>query len=217
MPRRMRLIVLSITFLAVLVSLVPRLWASRFPGDHTGYAPPQPLDYSHRLHAGELAIPCMYCHSGAERSRHAGIPSANVCMNCHKYVSAPIGAIRAEEDKAKAEQRKPRTIVSPEIRKLYDALGLDAKMNPDPKKTPVPIEWMQVHRLPDFTYFDHRAHVSAGVTCQKCHGPVETMERMRQYNNLSMGWCVNCHRDAHANGINGKKVSPSLDCAACHY
>jgi hypothetical protein len=213
----MRLIVLSVAFLAILSSLVPRLADSRLPGDHSGYAPVQPIAYSHRLHAGELAIPCLYCHSGGEKSRHAGIPSANVCMNCHKFVAAPMGAVREEERVAKEEERKPRQIVSPEIQKLYDALALDAKMNRDPAREPVPIQWQLIHRLPDFAYFDHRAHVGAGVDCQKCHGPIQTMERVRQFNNLSMGWCVNCHRDAQANGIKGNPVAPSLDCAACHY
>jgi hypothetical protein len=79
------------------------------------------------------------------------------------------------------------------------------------------IPWVRVHNLPDFAYFDHRAHVVAGVACQKCHGPVETMERVRQVESLSMGWCVNCHRDANLHGVAGKKVNASLDCAACHY
>ena len=76
---------------------------------------------------------------------------------------------------------------------------------------------MRVHNLPDYVYFDHRAHVAAGVTCQKCHGPVESMERVRQFESLSMGWCVNCHREATENGIDGKTVHASTDCAACHY
>jgi Cytochrome c7 and related cytochrome c len=217
MPRRMRLIILCITFFAVLFSLVPRLMASRLPGDHTGYAPRQPIAYSHRLHAGELAIPCMYCHAAAERSRHAGIPAANICMNCHRFVANTMGAVRVEEKLAESEGRKPRPLVSPEIQKLYDALALTPKMKRDPKKQPTPIAWALIHRLPDFAYFDHRAHVGAGVDCQKCHGPVQSMERVRQFNNLSMGWCVNCHRDARAHGIKGRRVAPSLDCAACHF
>lgn len=217
MPQRLRLIVLSIAFLAVVVVVYPRIAASRLPGDHSGYAPVQPIAYSHRLHAGELSIPCLYCHFGAEKSRHAGIPPANSCMNCHKTVTATMGAVRAEEELAAAQQRPVQLPVSPELQKLYDALGLNEKLEPDPARTPQPIHWVQVHRLPDFAYFDHRAHVTAGVTCQTCHGPVETMERMRQWSNLSMGWCVNCHREARNNGIKGKPANPSLDCAACHY
>ena len=100
---------------------------------------------------------------------------------------------------------------------MYDALGLDAKLQPDPARTPQPIAWTRIHNLPDFVYFDHRAHVGAGVACQTCHGPVETMERVRQTPDLSMGWCVNCHRDAARSGLNGRAVHPSTDCSTCHY
>ncbi len=132
-------------------------------------------------------------------------------------MTAPLGVMQAEQELAKAEGRKVRTIITPEIQKLYDVLGLDEKGARDPARTPVPIRWKQIHRLPDFATFDHRAHVGAGVSCQTCHGPVETMDRVRQFSDLSMGWCVNCHRDAQANGINGRRVSPSIDCSACHY
>jgi len=217
MPRRVRTAILAVTAFVVLVSVLPRLAASRSPGNHQGYEPVQPIAYSHRLHAGELRIPCLYCHSGAEKGRHAGIPSANVCMNCHRAVTAPLGMVRAEEERAKAEGRKPEPVVSEQIRRLYDALGLDDKGSFDPARPRTPLRWKQVHRLPDFAYFDHRAHVAAGVSCQTCHGPVETMERVRQHLNLSMGWCVNCHRDAAVNGWGGKPVAPSTDCTACHY
>lgn len=217
LPRSLRPVVLGVTALAVVLSLVPRLAASRSPGNHQGYEPEQPIAYSHRLHAGELAIPCQYCHTGAETSRHATIPSANICMNCHRSVTAPWSAIQAEHEQAKAEGRKARPVVSPEIRKLYDALGLDERGAPDPARGPQPIRWTRVHRLPDFATFDHRAHVGAGVACQTCHGPVETMERVRQFSDLSMGWCVNCHRDAAANGVNGRPAAPSVDCSACHH
>lgn len=138
-------------------------------------------------------------------------------MRCHKFVAAPFGAMQTEAQAADAEKRKPRTIVSDELRKLYDAMGLDDNLEPSATQKPRPIPWVRVHNLPDFVYFDHRAHVNAGVTCQHCHGPVESMQTVEQFSTLSMGWCVNCHRDAAANGIQGKAVSPSLDCAACHY
>ena len=173
------------------------------------------MAFSHRLHAGDLQITCIYCHSGAETSRHAGIPSAGLCMNCHKTVTAPVAVIAAEEDTALKEKRKPHLKVSPELRKLFDAMGLDDQLQPG--KKPQPIAWVKVHNLPDFACFDHRAHVHAGVACQKCHGPVETMERIRQVEDLSMGWCVNCHREMNRTGVHGKKVSASTDCAACHY
>jgi hypothetical protein len=207
---------------------------ARLPGTQTGYEPAQPIAFSHRLHAGELTIACVYCHSGAEKSRYAGVPSANVCMNCHRFVPAAFGAIRAEDDLAKKEGRAPRRIVSPEIQKLYDALAVGPDLKPDPAKQPQPIAWAKIHNVPDFVYFDHRPHVNAGVACQTCHGPVETMERVRQVSDLSMGWCVNCHRGVTRAGLNGSfdsapapfaraaapvshRLNPSIDCKTCHF
>ncbi len=213
------IITLGLLVAAVLsaAALVPEFSAARLPGNDQGYEPQQPIAFSHRLHAGELQIDCQYCHSGSDKSRHAGIPAAQTCMNCHKFVTAPFGAVRAEDELAAQEGRSPRRIVSPEIRKIYDALALDDNLQPDPRRTPQPVAWAKVHNLPDFVYFDHRAHVQVGVACQQCHGPVETMERVRQVETLSMGWCVNCHRQAGASGVNGVSVQPSTDCAACHY
>jgi len=115
-------------------------------------------------------------------------------------------------------------------------LALNDQMKPDPAKQPQPIQWIKVDNLPDFVYFDHRPHVNAGVACQKCHGPVETMERIRQVEDLSMGWCVNCHRTVDRAGLDGKgnftsapapaaqgpkpvthRVYASTDCSTCHY
>ena len=207
-PREsIRTIVLGIALFFVFLSAAAHLGAMRLPGNHIGYAPEQPIAYSHRLHAGELGIDCKYCHFGAERSRHAGIPPAEVCMNCHQSVTAPFADIRAEDKAAKAEERKAEPVLSPEIQKIYDALALDAKRRRDETKSLKPIEWKQIHRLPDFAYFDHRSHVTAGVSCQQCHGPVESMERVRQHSDLTMGWCINCHRENDA----------TLDCGACHY
>lgn len=203
-------------FFSLLV-LMQRAGGFRLPGNQQGYEPAQPIAYSHRLHAGELQIDCLYCHSGAETSRHAGIPPASTCMNCHRFVSAPWGAVRAEDEAAQEEKREPRRIVSPEIAKVYAAMGLNEEGQRDPNARPRPVEWTKVHNLPDFAYFDHRAHVNAGVACQTCHGPVETMERVRQFETLSMGWCVNCHRDANAKGVQGKAADASIDCATCHY
>jgi hypothetical protein len=202
---------------ALAVSLVTLVAAIRLPGDNQGYEPVQPIAYSHRLHAGELQISCQYCHSGVDKSRHAGIPAMNVCMNCHSGVTATLAAVRQEEEAAKRENRAAQTIESPELRKLYDALALDETLFPISDKTPTPIAWKRVHKLPDFVYFDHRAHIAASVTCGTCHGPIETMERVRQYESLSMGWCVNCHRDANENGIAGRQVQAPIDCVTCHY
>ncbi len=227
-----------------LLALAPDLASTHLPGNQQGYEPAQPIAFSHRLHAGELQVSCLYCHSGAERSRHAGVPAANVCMNCHRFVTAPMGAVRAEDELAKKENRAPRLIVSPEIQKLYNAVGFDpaAALAKAPagqlSTTSVqrPIAWIKVDNLPDFVYFDHRPHVNAGVACQTCHGPVETMERVRQVQDLSMGWCVNCHRSVDRAGLDGKgnftsapapaaagpkpvmrRVYASTDCQTCHY
>ena len=202
---------------ALAVSLVTLVAAIRLPGNNQGYEPVQPIAYSHRLHAGDLQIQCMYCHSAVDKSRHAGIPAMNVCMNCHSGVTASTAAVKQEEEAAKRENRAAQTIESAELRKLYDALALDETLLPISDKTPTPIAWKRIHNLPDFVYFDHRAHITASVTCQTCHGPIETMERVRQYERLSMGWCVNCHRDANENGIAGKQVQAPLDCVTCHY
>jgi hypothetical protein len=201
----------------MLVLLAARVSQVNLPGNQQGYEPVQPIAYSHRLHAGELQIACQYCHFGAETSRHAGVPPANVCMNCHKSVTASLGAVRAEDELAAKENRKPHHITSPELQKLYDALALDANLQPDTAKIAQPIAWNRIHTLPAFVYFDHRAHIRANVACQQCHGPVETMERVRQVSDLSMGWCVNCHRDVNRTGVGGVRVNASTNCSACHF
>lgn len=217
MRSRIATITLAVGLGLAVILLMGRLAEARLPGNQQGYEPVQPIAYSHRLHAGELKIACQYCHFGAETSRHAGVPPANVCMNCHSSVTASLGAIRAEDEIAAKENRKPRRIISPELQKLYDALALDGNLQRDPQKALHPIVWNRVHTLPSFVYFDHRAHVRTGVACQQCHGPVETMERVRQVSDLSMGWCVNCHREANRAGVAGVAVHASIDCSACHF
>lgn len=214
---RVLTIVLGVAVLFSVILLASRASVYHLPGNHQGYEPVQPIAYSHRLHAGELQIQCQYCHFGADKSRHAGIPPAGVCMNCHRFVTAPLGAVRAEDEQAAKEKRAPRPVISPELRKLYDALALDGKMEHDSRRALRPIAWTRVHSLPDFVYFDHRAHVNAGVLCQQCHGPVESMERVRQVSDLSMGWCVNCHREANRTGVAGRRVNASTNCSTCHY
>lgn len=205
MNSRILTIALALAVVFSALALVPRLRATRLPGNHQGFEPVQPVAFSHRQHSGDLGIQCLYCHSGAERSRYAGIPAASTCMNCHRFVKAKRATVRAEEELAKKEGRKPRLLVSPEIRKLEDAV-----------KTSTPVRWTRIHQVPDFVYFDHRPHVSAGVECQKCHGPVETMERARQVNSLNMGWCVNCHRGRDGTLLAGLPVQASTDCTSCH-
>lgn len=195
----------------------------RLPGNHQGYAPVQPIEFSHRLHAGELGMDCLYCHYGARSSRHAGVPPADLCMNCHKTVTAGFDAVLEERDLAEAEGREPARIESAELRKLYDALGLDEELNPRPDAEPRPIEWVRVHDMADFVYFDHRVHVARDVACESCHGPVRSMDRMRQEESLSMGWCIDCHRTRRVSvhgeaSLEGERVEDhvSTNCTTCH-
>jgi hypothetical protein len=211
---RITTIVLATALAASVVTLAAR-W--HLPGDNQGYEPTQPIEFSHRLHAGDMRISCLYCHASAEASRYAGIPAVNVCMNCHMAVTVSTAAVQREEQTAKQEKRSPRPIESSELRKLYDALALDDTLAPIEGKSPRPISWRRVHTLPQFVYFDHRAHITAQVACQRCHGPVETMDRVRQFETLAMGWCVNCHRDVNQTGVAGKPVHASIDCVTCHY
>ena len=208
--------ILAVFMFLIGAMVLARTTDVRLPGNHQGYEPRQPIAYSHRLHAGELNIDCRYCHYGSEYSRHAGIPSASVCMNCHKAVTAGLDAILTERALAEAEGREPVQIVSPALRELYDAVGLGEDLLPTGAPG-TPIEWVRVHNLPDFVYFDHRVHVARGVACETCHGPVQSMERMRQFSDLSMGWCVECHRSnpAVANGPPAEHTS--TDCGTCHF
>ena len=142
-----------------------------------GYAPEQPIAYSHKLHSGINGIDCNYCHHSARHGKSAAIPSANVCMNCHTYIN--------EGPSGKAE-----------IQKIYDAVGFD------PEKGQYiqgyeqkPIKWVRIHNLPDHAYFNHSQHVVAGgLECQDCHGAIEEMEVVEQHAELTMGWCIDCHR-----------------------
>ncbi len=142
------------------------------------YKPEQPIAFNHTLHAGKMAINCQYCHSSAEKSKHAGIPSANVCMNCHKAVSTGT------------------TTGTTEIAKIYEAVGWDATaMKYTGKENP--IEWVKVHNLPDHVAFSHATHVAIGkIECQKCHGPVDKeFDVAEQWSPLTMGWCIQCHNE----------------------
>ncbi|GAA4313878.1 c-type cytochrome [Pontixanthobacter gangjinensis] len=158
-------------------------------GVDKGYQPIQPIHYSHRIHAGDNQIECKYCHSSARTSKHSGIPSLNVCMNCHKAI-AEVAPETATEEYSKEFYDK-------EIQKLYDAAGWDPASRTysgDEK----PVKWVRIHNLPDFAYFNHSQHVSvAGIECQKCHGPIEEMEIVYQNAPLTMGWCINCHRETN--------------------
>lgn len=155
-------------------------------GVDQNYEPIQPIHYSHRIHAGDNEINCKYCHSAARVSKNAGIPSLNVCMNCHKNI--------AEVAETTATPEYSKAFYDEQIQKLYTAVGWDKTTQSYTGKTQ-PVKWVRIHNLPDFVYFNHSQHVTvAGIECQTCHGPVETYEIQKQFAPLTMGWCINCHR-----------------------
>ncbi len=156
-------------------------------GVDQGYKPIQPIAFSHKIHAGDNKIDCQYCHSNAKHSKLSGIPSVNVCMNCHKSIAEYTGPVTEEKDKA---------FYDGEIQKIYDAIGWDKeKLAYIEGYKQKPIEWVRIHSLPDFAYYNHSQHVTvAGLECQTCHGPVEEMDEVEQFAPLTMGWCIECHK-----------------------
>ncbi len=192
----------SFVFLAILFkSIFTGLFSI---GVQQGYAPTQPIPFSHKLHAGYYEIDCQYCHTSANKSKSAGIPSANLCMNCH-------GEIKQG---------------SPHIQKIYAAIENDE-----------PIQWVRIHNLPDLSYFNHAQHVNvAGLECQTCHGEIQEMEVVQQVSLLTMGWCINCHRESEVAGKGNEYYDNllklheartkdalyvedigGLECSKCHY
>ena len=199
-------------------------------GVDQGYMPLQPIHYSHKIHAGANQIECKYCHSSARVSKHSGIPSLNVCMNCHQNIAEYNG----EED---FENGYTKDFYTKEIKKLYAAVGWDEENQRYTGDTQ-PVKWVRIHNLPDFVYFNHAQHVEVGeIECQKCHGPVEEMEIMYQHSSLTMGWCINCHRETNVKtesneyyakihealskkyGVEKLTVAQmgGLECGKCHY
>ena len=199
-------------------------------GVDQGYMPVQPIHYSHKIHAGANQIECQYCHSSARISKHSGIPSLNVCMNCHENIADYNG----EED---LEKGYTKDFYTNEIKKLYKAVGWDEETQSYTGDTE-PVKWVRIHNLPDFVYFNHSQHVSvAGIDCQKCHGPVEEMEILYQYSPLTMGWCIDCHRESNIKvkdneyytkiheelskkyGVEELSIAQmgGLECGKCHY
>ena len=161
-------------------------------GVDTGYKPIQPIQFSHKIHAGDNKIDCQYCHSSAKHSRTSGIPTLNVCMNCHENISEYTGEVTEDRDKA---------FYDGEIKKLYDAIGWDEdNLKYIEGYEQKPVKWVRIHNLADFAYFNHSQHVTvAGLACQKCHGPIETMEEVEQFSELTMGWCIDCHKTSEIN------------------
>jgi len=151
------------------------------------YQPEQPIFYSHKVHAGTNQISCLYCHGNAWESKHAAIPSLNVCMNCHAAINEYKGEKLFREDGKEVDG-------TAEIQKLYSFTGYDPKAGKYTEQGK-PVEWIKIHNLPDHVFFSHAQHIRAGkVQCQTCHGPIQEMNEVRQFAELSMGWCINCHR-----------------------
>lgn len=247
-------------------------------GRQQGYAPEQPIKFSHETHAGLHKIDCNYCHDGARRSKHSVIPAANTCMNCHRaitvgstygtaeltkifasigydpntnsylenYDDMPLNDIEPIYTKWIADQYISANEVAAlnaegerEVRKQWNHI-VESLTNDQKEKIQGPIEWIRIHNLPDHVYFSHAQHVAVGkVECQTCHGKVEEMEVVQQMSPLSMGWCINCHRqtevkfnsndyyasyDKYHEEINSgqrDKVTVAdiggLECQKCHY
>lgn len=160
--------------LILFIGLLGAVIFLRSLGDNTGYAPTQPLPFSHKRHAGDNNIPCMYCHSNVDKSKHATVPSMNVCMNCHSVVKTDSPLIQ-------------------QVQKTY--------------KEGKAFEWVKVHDLPDFVYFNHSVHIAKGFDCATCHGDVKNMAKIEQVESLNMGFCVSCHR---------KNGGPT-ECSTCHH
>lgn len=180
-------------------------------GRQQNYAPDQPVKFSHKVHVGENGLDCKYCHTTVEHGKSAGIPATNLCMNCHII-------IREGANSGKFE-----------IAKIVDAVEKGK-----------PLEWIRIHNLPEHVFFSHAVHVGSGkIDCAQCHGDVKEMGIMKQQNDLSMGWCINCHRQTQVNFVENKyyehytKLHDDLkaglidtitaekiganDCARCHY
>jgi len=204
-------------------------------GRSKDYQPEQPIYYSHKVHAGVNQINCQYCHIGTYQGKQATLPSVNVCMNCHQAIN---------EYKGDPLVRENGDIVdgTAEIKKLYKYAGFTEGQPWDATKAQ-PIEWIRIHNLPDHVYFNHAQHVNAGqVACQQCHGEIQKMGEVKQFSDLSMGWCVNCHRETKvqfkdngfysiyekfhedirtgkidsAKGITVEKIG-GTECQKCHY
>lgn len=210
-----------------------------------GYEPDQPIYFSHKIHAGINKIDCQYCHSSAKYSKVSGIPSLNVCMNCHMTINEYKGDY--------LEEGKDKAFYTSEIQKIYKAIGWDPDTRAYSGKTQ-PIQWTRIHNMPDFVYFNHSQHVVAGeeaikkaknvdVVCKACHGEVQEMDKVKMANDFTMGWCISCHRSTEINMDNkyyteyfnelheklkkqyGNKSTPTItvdavggiECAKCHY
>jgi len=218
-------VLVSLLVVVIIVSVLVGGWNRLSDvGVFTGYEPEQPIAFSHSIHAGQNGISCIYCHGGAEKSKHAGIPSVGTCMNCHNAV---------EEGKITGKA---------EIAKIYDAVGWDPASRTYTGEEK-PVVWVKVHNLPDHVYFNHQQHVVVGeIDCTTCHGEVKEMGVAKQVSPLTMGWCIDCHNqtevkmegNAYYDEIHNRMSTEVLkriledekvtvkdlggwECAKCHY
>lgn len=191
---------------------------------NTGYRPLQPIPFSHALHAGELKMDCKYCHVSVDKSAHSQIPATQTCINCHSPKSVDASG------KPAAPKLSAIHSDSPKLKPLHDSW-----------RTGDSVDWVRIHRLPDYVYFNHSAHVNRGVSCVSCHGRVDQMEVVHQDKNQSMAWCLDCHRnpEPHLRPVDqvtnlawslpadeqlklGKQlraennINPQTNCAVCH-
>nr|WP_311394703.1 c-type cytochrome [Candidatus Ornithobacterium hominis] len=212
-------------------------------GVDKGYQPEQPIYFSHKIHAGEQGIDCQMCHTSAKYGKVSGIPTTNVCMNCHYQIQEYKGEY--------IEEGKSKDFYTKEIQKIYVSAGFnpqDLTYNEDSK----PIEWTRIHNMPDFVYFNHAQHVVAGEqtikdaknveqVCFACHGRVDQMDEVQMEKDFTMGWCIECHRATEVDMNNeynkeyyaqlheklkkeyGKQATITVDaiggleCGKCHY
>ncbi len=183
-----------------------------------GYQPKQPIPFSHAIHAGQLKMDCRYCHNTVFEAAHAAIPPTATCINCHSPADASnqtaLSAVRPD---------------SPKLQELRDSW-----------ETGLSVSWKRVHNLPEFVYFNHAAHVNSGVSCVSCHGRIDKMEVVFQAKQLSMAWCLDCHRNPTPNlrpidkvtqldwkpedspefdvadHVKNLHINPQTNCAVCH-
>ena len=227
-----------IAFIAIILFIIGGYMTTKGAmdlGRSKDYQPEQPIYYSHTVHAGVNQINCQYCHTGTYQGKQATLPSVNVCMNCHLAINEYKGAPLVRENGDVVDG-------TAEIKKLYKYAGFTEGQPWDPANAK-PIEWLRIHNLPDHVYFNHAQHVNAGqVACQQCHGEIQKMGEVKQFSDLSMGWCINCHRNSevqfkdngfysiyekfHADlksgkidstkGITVEKIG-GTECQKCHY
>ncbi len=187
-----------------------------------GYMPTQPVPFSHKIHAGDLKMDCRYCHVNVDKAAHASIPPTATCINCHSPLQ-PDGTAPALSAIWSGSQK---------LRAVHESWESGES-----------VPWVRIHRLPDFVYFNHSAHVNRGVSCVSCHGRIDTMEKVYQAKELSMAWCIDCHNNpapnirpvefvtkldwepAEGEGtreeigaklIKEKGIHPKANCAVCH-